>query len=251
MAKRFRKIVIAADSHGNLADLDALSALYEFNKSFKADERVFLGDGFDLASLRKGAMGREEDTSLYEDIKAGMDFIHRFRPSTWHMGNHEDRLYEAIEHTTNGIMRDYCMDLATRIEDALKRVKCGRILPYDSENGVASFGPIKTIHGYKTGKGAIAAQAAHYGVPGGCVVAGHEHSMIFGNVEKHGGVVGIVAACLINIEKARYARRWLSRSKWANGWVYGYYNDSDWKLWHAHRVGGIWCYTTQCTLDTK
>lgn len=249
MSKRFRKIVIAADSHGNLADNDALEELYRFNKTFKPDERVFLGDGFDLPSLRKGAMGREEDTSLYEDVKAGMDFIRRFRPSTWHMGNHEDRLYEAVHNTTNGIMRDYCNDLLTRITDGLKRVNCKKILPYDSEKGVAQFGPIRTIHGYKTGTSAIEAQAKHYGVAGGCVVAGHEHSIRFTNVEKHGGVVGIVAGCLIDIQQATYARRWLSRSKWANGWVYGYYNDTDWKLWHAHRVGGQWCYTTKCSLD--
>lgn len=249
MAKRFRKIVIAADSHGNLADNDALDALYQFTKSFKPDERAFLGDGFDLASLRKGAAGREEDTSLYEDVKAGLDFIHRYRPTTWQMGNHEDRLYEVIHGSTSGVKRDYCMELLSKITDALGRVKCNTILPYDSEKGVLQFGPISTIHGYKTGKNAIEAQAAHYGRPGGCVVAGHEHTMKFVNVEKHGGIVGIVAGCLIDIQQAHYARRWLSRSKWANGWVYGYYNDKEWKLWHAHRVGGVWCYTTSCTLD--
>ena len=48
------RFVFASDSHGDMADPEALDALWEFCKDYKPEVRVAGGDHFDLRALRRG-----------------------------------------------------------------------------------------------------------------------------------------------------------------------------------------------------
>ena len=90
---RLTKFIFASDSHGDMADPEALSALYEFTKDFKPDVKVAGGDHYDFRSLRKGVGSDKEGAeSLQLDIEAGEDFFAKWKPSVYLWGNHEHRL---------------------------------------------------------------------------------------------------------------------------------------------------------------
>ena len=90
---RLTKFIFASDSHGDMADPEALSALYEFTKDFKPDVKVAGGDHYDFRSLRKGVGSDKEGAeSLQLDIEAGEDFFAKWKPTVYLWGNHEHRL---------------------------------------------------------------------------------------------------------------------------------------------------------------
>lgn len=236
------KFIFASDSHGEMADHQALEELYDFTSKFKPDIKVFGGDGFDFKSLRKGVSGKEESGSLSDDITEGLKFIKKWKPNIWHDGNHEHRLKRLKHDTNSGVIADHCEHLDKTISQTLKDNGCKKRLPYHYEKGLWTMGPIRTCHGYTVSDRAVAQHATHFGESGGAVLIGHLHRIEQVNAKKHLGVVGFCGGCLCRIEDMEYSETRLNTSTHGKGFIYGYYEGRKWKVWQAHKVGSQWCY---------
>lgn len=229
--------VAVGDNHGDKVDAEAAAAFFKFVAEYKPQHRIHLGDCFDFRSIRSGASGKEEDESLEEDINAGLDFITRYKPTVFLYGNHEDRLSHIIHASSNGILKDYCRDLDKEIKGVLKENGCKHIYNYHADEGVHRIGPLTFVHGYTCGKDAVEEHAKHYAVSGGALLMGHLHSIQQVNARKHGGAVGFSGGCLCKKGEMLYAKNRLATSKWGTGWLYGYIEGKEWKVWQAHKVG--------------
>lgn len=236
MSKR-ETFVAFGDNHGDKIDKECEAGLLRFLDKYPCDHRIHLGDCFDLRSIRQGATGSEEDESLEDDLEAGIDFIRKTAPTAFLYGNHEDRLHHIMSCSSRGTLRDYCKDLDSEIKSVLKQHGCRKIYDYHADDGVHRLKKITFVHGYTCGRDAVEVHARHYAQPGGALIMGHLHSIQAVNAAKHGGAVGFSGGCLCKKSEMRYAKNRLATSKWGSGWLYGFVQGNDWKVWQAHKVG--------------
>ena len=239
------KFVAIGDNHGDMIDEDVANELYKFLKWYKPDEIIHLGDNFDFRSIRKGAGKKEESESLVGDLKAGKKFISRVQPTIFHYGNHDDRLNQIMEENTNGMLVDYCLDLKLDIENHLKKNGCKKIYPYHAELGIHTLGEITTCHGYTCGSKAVEEHAIHYAKPRGALLMGHLHTIRQVNARRYLGAVGFSGGCLCMIKGMNYSKTRLNTSTWGSGWLYGFIQGNDWKVWQAHKVGKQFIYSVK------
>jgi hypothetical protein len=237
------KFVSVGDNHGDMVDEKSAIELFKFCDKFQPDEIVHLGDGYDLRSIRRGAMGKEADESLVKDVLKGHWFIKRLKPTVYLYGNHEDRLEQILSNTQNGILHDYISDLDADIKSNLRDNGCKKIYPYHAEYGVHRIGPIAYVHGYTCGVRAVEEHAIHYADRHGAVIMGHIHSIQQTNARKFGGAVGFSGGCLCKKQAMGYSKNRLATSKWGTGWTYGYIQGKNWKVWQAHKVGDKFIYS--------
>jgi hypothetical protein len=242
MAKR-HTFVAVGDNHGDMVDHSVSDRLFDFCKMFEPMHRIHLGDCFDFRSLRKGAVGKEENESLVDDVFAGKEFIKQFKPTVFLYGNHEDRLSQIIHTSSNGLKQDYCLELDSDIKRTLRENGCRKVYDYHADEGVHTLGPIKFVHGYTCGVNAVEEHAKHYCEPKGAIVMGHIHRIEQVCAKKHGGAVGFSGGCLCKKGEMAYAKNRLATSRWGNGWVYGFVEGKNWKIWQAHKVGSKFIYS--------
>lgn len=248
MDHKFHKFVAVGDNHGDMIDPDVAKEFLKFLKRFKADSIIHLGDCYDFRSIRKGASGKEENESLFEDVKAGTEFIKQigeYNLNAFLYGNHEDRLSQIIHNNNSGLIVDYCQDLDNSIKNNLKAVGCKKIYEYHADEGVHKIGPVTFVHGYTCGRQAVEEHAIHYADRGGALIMGHLHSIQQVNAKKHGGAVGFTGGCLCRKQDMGYAKNRLATSKWGSGWIYGFVQGNDWKVWQAHKVGKDFIYSIE------
>ena len=233
------RFVFACDSHGDMADPQALDALWEFCKDYKPDIRVAGGDHFDLRALRRGvgSSDAESGESLKADLEAGKDFLRRFRPSVYLWGNHEHRLDNLISSSGSAMVRDYCQDIKDDINRTAKQAGAKVILPYHADKGVYRLGPVAMVHGYAYGENATIKQGLHYAEAGGALIHGHTHTLASIALTKHGSGNAFSAGCLCLKDEMGYAAHRLATARWGSGWVAGWVDGNNWKAWLVHKVG--------------
>lgn len=236
MAK-YQTFLAVGDNHGDKVDEEVADALFRFLKDNPCDHRIHLGDIWDFRSIRLGANHREQNESMDRDWLAGEEFIKRLEPTVVLLGNHDDRVDTGLETATNAITLDFLTDLKSDMMALFKSVGCKKIYPYHADLGVHRLGSLAMVHGYTCGRDAVEVHAKHYAVPGGGLLMGHLHSIQAVNAAKHGGAVGFSGGCLCKKSEMRYAKNRLATSRWGSGWLYGFVQGSEWKVWQAHKVG--------------
>ena len=240
------RFVFASDSHGDMADPEALDALWEFCKDYKPEVRVAGGDHFDLRALRRGvgSSDAESGESLKADLDAGKDFLRRFRPTVYLWGNHEHRLDNLIASSGSALVRDYCADIKADINATAKAAGAKTILPYHADKGVHRLGPVAFVHGYAHGETATVKQGLHYAEAGGALIHGHTHTLSQVNLTKAEGGAAFSAGCLCLKDAMAYASHRLATSRWGSGFAAGWVDGQDWKVWLVHKVGKNWIWQT-------
>jgi len=243
---RLTKFIFASDSHGDMADPESLSALYEFTKDFKPDLKVAGGDHYDFRSLRKGVGSDKEGAeSLQLDLEAGEQFFAKWKPTAYLWGNHEHRL-DTMQGHGQAIVRDYCTDLKARINRVARQNGAKVILPYHADKGVYRLGPVAMVHGYAHGANATVVQGLHYAPFGGALIHGHTHNLASIALTKHGGGNAFSAGCLCRKDEMDYASHRLATSRWGSGFVAGFVTKGgDYKAWLVHKMGGVWIWQTE------
>lgn len=242
------RFVFASDSHGDMADPEALAALFHYVREFKPDLVIAGGDQYDLRSLRRNASQKEQNEDMRADLDAGNKFMRdlakaapRNARKVWLPGNHEFRIDAALE-----------TELSNRALTGLQQVKdemygnaraCGfkEILPYHAELGILSVGPGRWGHGYAFGAGSTIKQGLHYAPEGGFWMAGHDHTLAQINLAKFHGGVAFSAGCLCDILGQTYSGTRMMSSRWGNGFGAGIIDGNDYKVWLVHKVGRRWC----------
>jgi hypothetical protein len=238
--------VYASDSHGDMADPEALQALWAFCKDYKPDVRVAGGDHYDFRALRRGVGSNDAESgeSLKADIEAGNDFMARFRPSVWLWGNHEHRLDTLINTSASAMVRDYCQDIKDAITANAKANGCKTILPYHADKGVYRLGAVAMVHGYAHGINATSLQGLHYAEHGGALIHGHTHNLASIALTQHGSGNAFSAGCLCDKAAMAYSAHRLASARWGSGFVAGWVDGRDYKAWLVHKVGSRWVWQT-------
>jgi hypothetical protein len=244
---KLTKFIFASDSHGDMADPEALAALYEFTKDFGGSSvlKIAGGDQYDFRSLRKGVgTDKEGAESLQADIEEGKDFFTRWRPNVWLWGNHEHRL-DAAQGSGSALVRDYCQGVKDHVNAHARKCGAKVILPYHADKGVYRVGPVAMIHGYAHGANSTVVQGLHYSPFGGALIHGHTHNLASIALTKHGGGNAFSAGCLCRKEDMAYSAQRLASARWGSGWVAGFVTaGGEYKAWLVHKMGDQWIWTT-------
>ena len=235
---KYKKWVAVFDNHGDCVDRNAEKVTFEFIKHFKPEIRIHGGDAFDFRALRRKATDEEKQSGIEEDYNEGMSYLQRLNPQVFLRGNHDERLYDAANFGTNGVLRDLCGKLADEIKTKLSHVE---ILPYDKRKGVYALGNLKVIHGYNTGITAARQAAMAYG----SVIMGHVHANDFFSVPslepRRGWAIG--CQCRLDMD---YNRGQLNTLRQSHGFAYGLvYPSGSFRLWQAEEIGGQWVFPSE------
>jgi len=208
------KFIIAFDLHSSFQDPRTVDAFFDFKRSFRPTINILGGDIWDLTALRSGASGKDYNTSLADDFKAGADFVKRFKPTAALFGNHEDRM-ERIIQNGSGPTREYSQILMDNITELYDKMNI-KPISYDKRN-YYQLGNYRVIHGSHCGIGAIRTHAMRYG---GNVIHGHVHAPGTYSVPSVDGFKAYSAPCMCQVDY-EYNKTNTTAMGHRNGWIYG------------------------------
>lgn len=215
------RFVKVGDNHGGEQEDVLVEKFFEWLKDFRPQLRIHTGDAFNFAALRKKASPEDKAVAIAPDYEAGNDFMARlFDGGTekyFLRGNHDERIYNQAETTTDAVLQHYASKMVTEIGVAARKRNV-RMLPYDSSEGVLDVHGVRAIHGYAAGIGAARKFAFVYG---SCSF-GHTHAMDVCPVE-HWPETAIAygTGCMCKIRQP-YNRTQVNTLRHENGWLYGF-----------------------------
>lgn len=214
--------IFATDFHGIEADPAAVKAFKSAVELIDAKNkhlRIFGGDLFNFAALRRGADHDEKEIRLREDYEAGMAFLEWYRPKVLLLGNHDQRLWD-VTGRERVKKSGWLSELAQNyIEDFAARTRKLRIqvLPYDKKKGVFRSNGVAFAHGFGSGSTLPQNMASAYGT----VVFGHGHKIIRDTVMKgNKTATGYEVGCLCR-HNMEYTRSDLGSLRQQHGFAYG------------------------------
>jgi hypothetical protein len=238
-----RRFVVAGDLHGNWQDSRTVDAILSFNNAFRPQIRVFNGDLWDLAALRRGASAQDESTPLDADILAGETFGRAFfkggTENHFLIGNHETRLWGLLDHPNEKI-KGFARGCIEDFNTSMKAWGC-KVLPYDAEHGILELGHLRVVHGYFHG----AAAGRNHALTYDNVLYGHTHQIDVTPIpdRKAAEARGIGCLCVRDIP---YMKAKPGKLKWGNGWAYGIVrSDGTYDVFQARKVDGRFTVATE------
>lgn len=223
------------DIHGDMQDVSAVKAFFDFAAIWKPKIRICGGDLWDLRPLRRGACDDEKRESLRADFKAGKDWFNKFKPTHFLRGNHDERLWELAE-ADRGTASDYAQEMIGEVEAMVAHHKCA-MLPYHKRDGVLRIGSLKILHGFAGGIYAARQTALVYGSS----LFGHVHTIDEHAIPGLERRVARACGCLCRLDMDYNARQ-MNTLKQANGWAYGLINDKtgQYHVFQAEKIGDVW-----------
>lgn len=236
----WKKWVSAGDVHGDEQDPKANQSFFKFLGLWKPDIRILNGDLWDFRPLRNGASADERRESMQGDFQAGMDWLQRFKPTHFNLGNHDDRLWELAYRKKEGPLTDLAVRGVTEISDKLRSMKC-QLLPYDKRK-VLQIGHAKWIHGFG---GAAMTGARRHAQIYGSIHVNHFHSIQTVSIEGIDNRIGSICGCLCKLDM-EYNARHLGALMHRHGFRYGVVNPRSglYHSWQASEVNGKWLLPT-------
>lgn len=229
----WKTFCMGTDIHGDQQDISANKAFFKFVEEFKPDIRICGGDLIDAASYRKGASEEEKRQTLRYDVEAGREWLLKFKPNHFILGNHDVRVWKKAEENS-GPASDYarvCMETLTKECDKLK---C-KIYPYNVHEGIVHIGKLKCLHGFASGAGAATKMANAYG---SCLF-GHGHGIMMASVPGYEERTARMVGCLCRLD-LKYAETNLATLLWRHGWSYGMVNTAtgNYEAFQCQEIAG-------------
>ena len=235
---KFKRFIVAADNHGELGCPDAIKKILDFNKTWKANYRIHLGDVWDFGCLRRGASPEDKAHGITDDYSRGMEFLEQYRPTQLCLGNHDDRIWMNVDKCADGILRERCQELAAGAERRFKQLKIDWI-PYSVDQALRmpEGGP-RLVHGFASGQNCIKKHHYHYGP----CLHGHVHRPGTFTADTLDGSQSLSVGCLGDIKKMSYANRYLAKQGWRQGFAYGIINTRTgaWNAWNVTKENEDW-----------
>lgn len=243
--------VFVSDTHGDCIDLDAERKFFEWCDDFNPTHRIHGGDFLDLRNFRKGASAEEKAESMEDDVIAAQRFLERYQPQTILLGNHDARLWEALDANC-GITVSYAQRLLGALQgdkfartpcirkgSLFKSIGCKRVLPYSIRDGVYQLPGTKLnmLHGYAASMQPAKPLADSYGT----AICGHVHRYNHYVGRTHTHTQAMTAPCMCKLDMP-YAARNVATLAWENGWVYGVANRRTGAVnfWAVRKIDGQW-----------
>ena len=231
ITRRWVPILAVGCSHGHLIDHHAAANVLRFKSRYKPKIVVHLGDAFDFAALRSGAVGNEHDADNAVDIGAdvtdGLEFLEALAPTHYCYGNHEDRLNTFAEHWSARSRLT-----GTTLKERIRKGLPSKTVLLDRWDQTAwfTFGGVRFGHGAYFGSNFLRQSADAFG---NCVVAhAHHPGIATGGRLDHPRALSV--GCLRTIQSAGYAKARRATLAWGHGFVWGEVCEDDAALWlHA------------------
>ena len=222
----WKKLFAVGCSHGIHADPVALGQVLRFKERFKPDTTIHLGDAVDLAALRSGAKGtNDEHAPLSPDIDGGVEFLQQLRPTIFFYGNHEARITKFC-HSHNAVVQLAAQSIRTGLHDALRRMKSDVIL-YDGIYQGRVIGGVRYMHGVFYNENHCRDHAEAFGN----VVFAHAHRAGVATGRRADSPKGFCVGTLTRFAAMEYANTRRATLGWSQGFVWGYYRDNCSQLW--------------------
>lgn len=212
--------IYGTDLHGIEQDGSVVRAFRSFVDSFdKNAVRVFGGDLWNFAALRRKADEDERGIRLKEDFYAGIEFLEWYKPRYLLLGNHDQRLWDAIaRERVNRV--GWLAELAAKYVQEFDTiaVKLGiTVLPYDKRKGILNISGTKFAHGFGSGATLTQSMAQTYGN----IIHGHGHRIERVSTMRSGyAVTAYQMGCLARNDM-EYTRSDLGSLRQEQGWGYG------------------------------
>lgn len=214
--------IFASDLHGIEQHKKAVAAFKTFVDDFDpgyTSIRVFGGDLWNLAALRRQADEYEKNIRLKEDFQAGLEFLEWYKPQVLLVGNHDQRLWDAVKRervNRTGWLAELAESYLDQFKEFAQNMNI-KVLPYDKRRGIYRVHGLSFAHGYGAGENLTSNMTKAYGH----VVHGHGHR-IERVTEMHANekVTGYQVGCLCR-DDMDYTRADLGTLKQQQGWAYG------------------------------
>lgn len=213
------RFTFGTDLHGIEQDRKAADAFLRHVNEFKPELRIFGGDLWNFAALRRQADEHEKVIRLKEDFKSGIDFLQQYQPKVLILGNHDQRLWDAVSRermNRTGWLAELCETYVIQFNDFATKNNI-KVLPYDKRRGVYKIKGMSFAHGFGSGSNLTGQMAETYGN----VLHGHGHKIERITAMYSGTpVTGYQSGCLCR-DDMDYARADLGALRQEQGWAYG------------------------------
>lgn len=207
-------------THGGHIYRDGWRQFMQFVADYKPTVRMHLGDAFDTAAFRAGAIGTpDESASIGDDLVAGFAALQEYRPTVFFHGNHEDRLVQLANHP-RATVAYAASRMLTDLTAWCDSTGCETV-GYDIERGWRRLGDTLFGHGYMFSENAVRDHADSFGR---CVIA-HLHRVGMEPGRRLGAPVGYCVGCMAELPAMAYARRRRATLRWSCGWAFGEYTE--------------------------
>jgi len=214
--------IFATDLHGIEADPQAVRAFKNATAALdpaRKAHRVFGGDLWNFAALRRSADEEEKTVRLLEDFKAGLEFLDWFRPHAITLGNHDQRLWDSVKRERvkrSGWLSELAALYVEEFTRFAKKLKI-KVYPYNKHAGVHRVEGVAFAHGFGSGGTLTRNMADAYGT----VIFGHGHKIVRDTAMK-GRVTaaGYQSGCLCRTDM-EYVRADLAALRQQQGFIYG------------------------------
>ena len=231
--RKWKKFLAVGCSHGDMIDPSARAAVLQFQKQWKPDTTIHLGDALDMTAFRAGAKGTSDEAApIPPDLDAGVSFIRDLKPNVYLMGNHEDRLWKLRNHP-NAIVSMLSTTIVGRIQDECSKLKC-KIIPYGFKS-YYELGDWKFFHGWFFNEQAARDHAEAFG---NCIFA-HTHRAAYAKARNNQNSTGICVGTLMDIARAEYAKNRRATMGWSQGFAWGEYSDDRAVAWLHEQPQGL------------
>ena len=225
-------------SHGNRANQDALAAVLLFRDLYKPDEVIHLGDAYDLASLRAGALTNPAESDAaddyLDDIERGREFLDALRPTVFILGNHDQRAIKLMNHH-NTVARGFAEAIWSKMIEPIERHCRVKILYHDVlPRSWYRLGGFSWGHGLLYSENFLRDTAETWG---NAVVA-HAHRAGMATGRRNDNPVCLSPGTLADAPCMDYALRRRGTLAWSHGIVFGEYTDDSAQLYvHQWKQG--------------
>ena len=225
-------------SHGNRANQDALAAVLLFRDLYKPDEVIHLGDAYDLASLRAGAMTNPAESDAaddyLDDIERGRDFLDALRPTVYILGNHDQRAIKFMHHH-NTVVRGFAEAIWSKMIEPIERHCRVKILYHDVlPRSWYKLGGFSWGHGLLYSENFLRDTAETWGN----TVVAHAHRAGMATGRRNDNPVCLSPGTLADAPCMDYALRRRGTLAWSHGIVFGEYTDDSAQLYvHQWKQG--------------
>lgn len=224
-------------SHGNMIDLTAAAAAFEFKKRFKPKRIFHLGDWCDTAALRAGAKGTsDEGKPIGSDIDEGLLFLEKLGVTDCTMGNHDERPWRYLGHH-NAMIRELGEELVKGINARMKRLGIKWVNTWDIRSFIQAYG-YKWMHGYMYNENVARDHAEAHGN----VVFAHAHTAMMQKGRRDDNPTGFCVGTLSDIPNMDYAKNRRKTLSWSQAIIYGegHGNTMGWIQLYENGQNGPW-----------
>jgi predicted phosphodiesterase len=204
------KVLVLSDVHAPFHDEKALAVAEAFQKDFKPQLTIALGDWIDGTYVSTFPKDIEQFDQL-DEFESGNELLDRFKPQVYVEGNHEQR-FRRKGIVPQGYRR--LLDPRRWLNLKKRGIRWVRYSSYDKD--VYKLGKLSLIHGFACNLHAAAKTAQRFG----SVVFGHTHRIqTFSTTHAGNSCTGWNIGCLCNLHQEYAETR---GHDWHHGFGMGY-----------------------------